>query len=172
MLIYRVLVDALDSHISMRLVGSAEVEPVTAFRLVMRGVGVEKKILEIETVRNLWMFEHDAQFQEFSDKFVASTISGQTIEIYIDGRGSSKTAQSELIMELLKSRLRLRALRQHMGYVENGTAESVILFQDDATGDYFIRTKDKDRKPSDTMFDKSFEGLLDKLIAYTDDNPT
>ena len=49
----------------------------------------------------------------------------------------------EMAKELLTARQLaqdMKCLRKLMGYVENGSEQTVVLFQDDATRDFFVKT--------------------------------
>lgn len=61
--------------------------------------------------------------------------------------------------QLIEDSLRLKGLRELMGYVQNGSDATVTLFQDDATSTYFVQAG----KLSE--FDDSFNGAIDKAIS-------
>ena len=64
----------------------------------------------------------------------------------------------ELAQELLSTRKTLESLRELMGYVQNGSEETVYLFQDDATMDYMLRVGEK------TYWGHSLENVIEKAF--------
>ena len=67
----------------------------------------------------------------------------------------------EMALELLTARKAvqtLESLRKLMGYVQNGSDETVSLFQDDATMDYMLRVGKK------TYWGLSLENVIDKAF--------
>ncbi len=55
---------------------------------------------------------------------------------------------------------RLAALRKFMGYVQNGTSDTITIYQDDTTNDFFIE-RGKRR-----FFGESFKGVLDAVVEF------
>lgn len=67
----------------------------------------------------------------------------------------------EMALELLTARKAvqtLESLRKLMGYVQNGSDETVSLFQDDATMDYMLRVGNK------TYWGNYLEQVIDKAF--------
>ena len=67
----------------------------------------------------------------------------------------------EMAQELLTARKAvqtLESLRELMGYVQNGSDETVSLFQDDATMDFMLRVGKK------TYWGNSLENVIDKAF--------
>ena len=67
----------------------------------------------------------------------------------------------EMALELLTARKAvqtLESLRKLMGYVQNGSDETVSLFQDDATMDYMLRVGKK------TYWGLSLENVIEKAF--------
>lgn len=64
---------------------------------------------------------------------------------------------SMLVQKLISDSDRLAAIRVAMGYVENGTGDSVTIFQDDVTKTYHVKAG------STVCWDYTFSGVLDKL---------
>ena len=67
----------------------------------------------------------------------------------------------EMAVELIaarKSVQALKSLRNLMGYVQNGSEETVSLFQDDATKDFMLRVGKK------TYWGNSLENVIDKAF--------
>ena len=67
----------------------------------------------------------------------------------------------EIAQELLSARKAvqtLNSLRKLMGYVQNGSDETVSLFQDDATMDYMLRVGKK------TYWGLSLENVIEKAF--------
>lgn len=67
----------------------------------------------------------------------------------------------EIAQELLSARKAvqtLNSLRKLMGYVQNGSDETVYLFQDDATMDYILRVGKK------TYWGFSLENVIEKAF--------
>ena len=67
----------------------------------------------------------------------------------------------EMALELLTARKAvqtLESLRKLMGYVQNGSDETVSLFQDDATKDFMLRVGKK------TYWGNSLENVIDKAF--------
>ena len=58
---------------------------------------------------------------------------------------------------------RLRAIRELCGYVEDGSCESVTIFQDDATRDWFIMVGAKSNRQIGYI-GTSFNGVLDEIV--------
>ncbi len=56
----------------------------------------------------------------------------------------------------------IKAIRKVMGYVQNGTSQSVIIGQDDATKTYSF-TVGKTH-----LLDDSFDGLLKKIVDHAE----
>ena len=67
----------------------------------------------------------------------------------------------EMALELLtarKSVQTLKSLKELMGYVQNGSDETVSLFQDDATMDFMLHVGNK------TYWGLSLENVIDKAF--------
>jgi len=79
-----------------------------------------------------------------------------------------RTANGTIVEADLRARLekaekdakRLHAIRELCGYVEDGSAQTVRIFQDDATKDWFICFGQHGRE-----FARSFEAAIDAVIA-------
>lgn len=72
-----------------------------------------------------------------------------------------ETAPEELKLRLLnaeRAAARLRGIRELMGYIEAGEGDTVSLFQDDATKNYFIKVGKR------SWFANSFEGAIDVAV--------
>ena len=72
----------------------------------------------------------------------------------------------EMALELLTARKAvqtLESLRKLMGYVQNGSDETVSLFQDDATMDYMLRVGKK------TYWGLSLENVIEKSFEAEGD---
>ena len=72
----------------------------------------------------------------------------------------------EMAAELIaarKSVQTLKILRELMGYVQNGSDETVSLFQDDATMDYMLRVGKK------TYWGLSLENVIEKAFEAEGD---
>ena len=77
-------------------------------------------------------------------------ISDKELEIIIDqcdhGIPRGKTGLREFAVEIQNLRRKVKTLnhlKELMGYVQNGSDETVYLFQDDATMDYILRVGKK-----------------------------
>lgn len=66
------------------------------------------------------------------------------------------TIPEERFKELLLVEKRLLTIRKLCGYVQNGTSDSVTIFQDDATMDWILKTQNK------RVYSNDFEAVLDK----------
>ena len=76
--------------------------------------------------------------------------------------GDIKEISAELIAAR-KSVQTLKSLRELMGYVQNGSEETVSLFQDDATMDYMLRVGKK------TYWGLSLENVIEKSFEAEGD---
>ena len=92
-------------------------------------------------------------------------ISDRELEIIIDqcdhGMPKGKTGLREFAVEIQNLRRKVKTLshlRELMGYVQNGSDETVSLFQDDATMDYMLRVGKK------TYWGLSLENVIEKAF--------
>ena len=92
-------------------------------------------------------------------------ISDRELEIIIDqcdhGIPKGKTGLREFAVEIQNLRRKVKTLshlRELMGYVQNGSDETVSLFQDDATMDYMLRVGKK------TYWGHSLENVIAKAF--------
>ena len=92
-------------------------------------------------------------------------ISDRELEIIIDqcdhGIPKGKTGLREFAVEIQNLRRKVKTLshlRELMGYVQNGSDETVSLFQDDATMDYMLRVGKK------TYWGLSLENVIEKAF--------
>ena len=92
-------------------------------------------------------------------------ISDRELEIIIDqcdhGIPKGKTELREFAVEIQNLRRKVKTLshlRELMGYVQNGSDETVSLFQDDATMDYMLRVGKK------TYWGNSLESVIIKAF--------
>ena len=92
-------------------------------------------------------------------------ISDRGLEIIIDqcdhGIPKGKTGLREFAVEIQNLRRKVKTLshlRELMGYVQNGSDETVSLFQDDATMDYMLRVGKK------TYWGLSLENVIEKAF--------
>lgn len=67
-------------------------------------------------------------------------------------------AASRMALELMEDSRRFKNLRHLMGYVQDGSQDSVTLFQDDATSDYFVKVGKQ------SFFGTSLNEAIDKAI--------
>ncbi len=65
-------------------------------------------------------------------------------------------------------RIRLHNLRRLMGYVENGTSQTVKIFQDDATKEFFV-TNGKDKEYVHALSLEMALDLLGPVVEKMDD---
>lgn len=63
------------------------------------------------------------------------------------------------IAELKKDKERLASLRSLMGHVQDGSSTTVVLFQDDATNNYFVKSGN-----TYVSFGETFNEAIDKAI--------
>ena len=92
-------------------------------------------------------------------------ISDMELEIIIDqcdhGIPKGKTGLREFAVEIQNLRRKVKTLnhlKELMGYVQNGSDETVSLFQDDATMDYMLRVGKK------TYWGLSLENVIEKAF--------
>ena len=92
-------------------------------------------------------------------------ISDKELEIIIDqcdhGIPRGKTGLREFAVEIQNLRRKVKTLnhlKELMGYVQNGSDETVYLFQDDATMDYILRVGKK------TYWGFSLENVIEKAF--------
>jgi hypothetical protein len=92
-------------------------------------------------------------------------ISDKELEIIIDqcdhGIPRGKTGLREFAVEIQNLRRKVKTLnhlKELMGYVQNGSDETVSLFQDDATMDYMLRVGKK------TYWGLSLENVIEKAF--------
>ena len=92
-------------------------------------------------------------------------ISDKELEIIIDqcdhGIPRGKTWLREFAVEIQNLRRKVKTLnhlKELMGYVQNGSDETVYLFQDDATMDYILRVGKK------TYWGFSLENVIEKAF--------
>ena len=92
-------------------------------------------------------------------------ISDRELEIIIDqcdhGIPKGKTGLREFAVEIQNLRRKVKTLnhlKELMGYVQNGSDETVSLFQDDATMDYMLRVGKK------TYWGLSLENVIEKAF--------
>ena len=72
----------------------------------------------------------------------------------------AQTAKFKItLLKAVDNSNRLEALEEACGYLENGTQESVLIFADDATREWFIR-----RSGKVIAAGKSFMGALEDLL--------
>ena len=97
-------------------------------------------------------------------------ISDRELEIIIDqcdhGIPKGKTGLREFAVEIQNLRRKVKTLshlRELMGYVQNGSDETVSLFQDDATMDYMLRVGKK------TYWGLSLENVIEKAFEAEGD---
>ncbi len=62
---------------------------------------------------------------------------------------------------LREDRIRLNGLRKLMGYTQDGSAQPVSLFQDDATNAFFVSVGQDGRS---FWHETSFRGAIDKAL--------
>ena len=92
-------------------------------------------------------------------------ISDKELEIIIDqcdhGIPRGKTGLREFAVEIQNLRRKVKTLNhleELMGYVQNGSDETVSLFQDDATMDFMLRVGKK------TYWGLSLENVIEKAF--------
>ena len=92
-------------------------------------------------------------------------ISDKELEIIIDqcdhGIPRGKTGLREFAVEIQNLRRKIKTLshlRELMGYVQNGSEETVSLFQDDATMDFMLHVGNK------TYWGLSLENVIEKAF--------
>ncbi len=92
-------------------------------------------------------------------------ISDRELEIIIDqcdhGIPKGKTGLREFAVEIQNLRRKVKTLshlRELMGYVQNGSDETVSLFQDDATMDFMLHVGNK------TYWGLSLENVIEKAF--------
>ena len=92
-------------------------------------------------------------------------ISDKELEIIIDqcdhGIPRGKTGLREFAVEIQNLRRKVKTLnhlKELMGYVQNGSDETVYLFQNDATMDYILRVGKK------TYWGFSLENVIEKAF--------
>lgn len=97
------------------------------------------------------------------------TVRNERLEQFIQGIDLEELAQEfdlgciehdlkDMAKELLSTRKTLESLRKLMGYVQNGSEETVYLFQDDATKDFMLRVGKK------TYWGRSLENVIAKAF--------
>ena len=87
-------------------------------------------------------------------------ISNEELQHFVDREIDTwpDSTLAELAKELLSTRKTLESLRELMGYVQNGSEETVYLFQDDATKDFMLRVGKK------TYWGRSLENVIAKAF--------
>ena len=87
-------------------------------------------------------------------------ISNEELQHFVDREIDTwpDSTLAELAKELLSTRKTLESLRKLMGYVQNGSDETVYLFQDDATMDFMLRVGNK------TYWGNYLEQVIDKAF--------
>ena len=92
-------------------------------------------------------------------------ISDKELEIIIDqcdhGIPRGKTGLREFAVEIQNLRRKVKTLnhlKELMGYVQNGSDETVYLFQDDATMDFMLHVGNK------TYWGLSLENVIEKAF--------
>lgn len=77
----------------------------------------------------------------------------------IQARIERMQIQKAKLEEQAKDAARLNGLRELMGYVEDGSSDTVKLFQDDATKSFFVTVGKKD------YYSTSFKGAIDEALS-------
>ena len=67
---------------------------------------------------------------------------------------------------MITAQEQLDGLRKACGYIENGTSQPILIFQDDATKEWIANVNQNPHNYGKQFYDKSFSGLLQKLAFH------
>ena len=157
----QILLRFTGAGITIRKMGSCDIKIVQSIN-----IDVRMNTLTLLTRDDRHSFDLKKDFGDHAWTMQIENMSDEKVEIRfrsglaIDNRRADEES-------LLRQDLRLRALRDAMGYVQNGSDTTVKISQDDATRTCHLSTGEGG---GNQYYSDSLDGVLDQLILRMDGN--
>lgn len=157
----QILLRFTGARITVRKIGSCDIKIVQSININSR-----MNTLTLFTRDDRHSFDLKKDFGDHAWTMRIENMSDEEVEIRfrsglaIDNRRADEES-------LLRQDLRLRALRDALGYVQNGSDTTVKISQDDATRTFHLSNGEGG---NNRYYSDSLDGLLDQLVLRMDAN--